>query len=164
MRKRQAPLPTPFSSSSRLGKALRLLIIARPGDARQCLAAMAKVQGASDITVVETLEDAFCAVENAHFDAIMFEVDDLDGPIDYLMGPLKRGVLGPERVCPLTIAVGLNGAAVAQSPNTAAYDPDLVLSKPLSFDKMRRALVQAVAIAPSDAPEHRPARRRGKAA
>ncbi|MGD2131317.1 MAG: hypothetical protein PVI23_00895 [Maricaulaceae bacterium] len=148
MSKKHEPFEAPFSAAQRLPKSMRLLIFGRPGHSRQCLAALAKIQGVADITVVESTEDAFCAVENAYFDAMMFDVEDLDGPIEYLLGPLKRGVLGPDRPCPAIIAVAADTAAVTRSANTAGLKPDVVLKKPASFDGMRAALIRAAALAP----------------
>ena len=128
------------SDAGRLPTPLRLLVLEAPSPARQSLVALAKVLGVEDITVVECLDDAYAALENAGFDAFVYDCDEQGAPIDGLIGQVRGG-----GVCPANARVTIIGKAApgAEGPSGDASGPDVILAKPLRFDRVFGALAQA---------------------
>ena len=127
--------------AERMLRPIRLLVLETPGPARQSMVALAKVLGVEDITVVECLSDAYSALENAPFDAVIYDADEQSLPIEGLIGQLRCGGLGEANTAATVIAKSKKAARKTRRANLAA--PDAVLAKPLHVHHFVTALTHA---------------------
>lgn len=143
----------PFDSASgepqrqprRLSRPIRLLVVEEATDSRRSIIAMAKVLGVDDITVVDYLDDAFSALENADFDAVICEHECDGGPVLQPIINFLRldGAAGAGRSASV-IAKG-ERAELKRVWADPAMRPDVCLATPVQLESLFRSLLWVAA-------------------